>query len=1171
VAAKSGRSTAAARITITAAGGLFRIPDLPSGSDYLLEASLSGYATVVMSNVDVATGEVTNVNLVLTPATALRESVRVDATSDVVRPGDTTAVTRLSAEYIDSLPILGRNYQDVLTLAPGVTDVNGDGNPNIHGARETDVITLVDGINTTDPVTGKIGMQLNIESIQEIEIKTAAAGAEYSRAQGGFANIITKSGGNQFEGTFKFFWRGSALDGDGAGSDSPALHASIGDQELRELRFNDYLGFLSFSGPIVRDKAWFFVTVETVHKEDPVNALSNLFVTGLRERRTFAKATWQASPGNRIVLSLTSDPQEFLNQGLNSFTREESGYTTRLGGALVTIRDAAVLSPNTALDTTFGLFRGRPGLEPNTGPDSNGNSQLYYDRNGDGFSDARERDGGEDFDGDGRFDVYEDLDRDGKYDPGDDIDGDGLITRDFLCEGVSREDRDCDGRLDKFNEDVNGNGRLDPFEDKDFDNHLDYFEDRNGNGILDDTPYPTSDYPYGRLTPEPTDRDFEIDLVKGTTSGPYHQEVADERRRVTLKQDLDTFVPDFKGSHDIRVGYLLEREQFERDTNAHDLLARRDFGRPICLKRRCLSEEGLPPQVVHAILPATHDVQGQASSQSVGIYVQDTYKPVPSLSLGLGVRVERETVYSNGYTTFDPAAEGAVYRRLNALDGGERGRNDLIFGNGDGVVSSGVAADPWAGSEGSMDPYFVDLVGALGSAAFHRLTGPRTAASFSSPQLQQLLANQGTDEFNRDQLAALGIRFQSPERFAITNNNLSPRLAVAWDPGLTSHTKLFATWGRYYDKLFLSTVVGEEGPDPIQRYYYHDKWGADTDWNVNDGAIHVTPNHHVGAPISRAPASIQQVDRGLRTPFSDELTLGFERELAPEVALSVRYIRRKYQDQLQDVDINHQVRINPLTDEPLDAIGVLQRSPGGSGFRTSDGRPDLFINNFFFNEVLRVGNTNEALYHGVELEMRKRLSRRWELLGSYTYSRAVGAAEDFQSRLGNDPSTVESEFGYLDFDQRHVLKLNFSTFLPHDWQVGLSSSWSSGLPYSVVSRFFALDNADYQQYRTRYGYTVRNGNQLQFAGLSRNSERNKSVLDLNLKLRKNFVVGKQIAAAFLEVFNVLNSDDLTITRYEPDRAQGFDAATFELTNTPFQLEGTRRFGRRIQLGVQFQF
>jgi outer membrane receptor protein involved in Fe transport len=48
-------------------------------------------------------------------------------------------------------------------------------------------------VSTTDPLTGKIGAQLNIESIQEIEIKTSGATAEFGRAQGGFANIITKA------------------------------------------------------------------------------------------------------------------------------------------------------------------------------------------------------------------------------------------------------------------------------------------------------------------------------------------------------------------------------------------------------------------------------------------------------------------------------------------------------------------------------------------------------------------------------------------------------------------------------------------------------------------------------------------------------------------------------------------------------------------------------------------------------------------------------------------------------------------------------------------------------------------------------------------------------------------------------------------------------------------
>jgi Ca-activated chloride channel family protein len=80
----------------------------------------------------------------------------------------TTTMTTFNSDFIEALPILGRNYQEVLTLAPGAGDVDGDGNPTIHGSR---------------------GAQVNTESIQEIEVKTAGPAADYGRAQGGFVKI----------------------------------------------------------------------------------------------------------------------------------------------------------------------------------------------------------------------------------------------------------------------------------------------------------------------------------------------------------------------------------------------------------------------------------------------------------------------------------------------------------------------------------------------------------------------------------------------------------------------------------------------------------------------------------------------------------------------------------------------------------------------------------------------------------------------------------------------------------------------------------------------------------------------------------------------------------------------------------------------------------------------
>src|SRR5258706_91040 len=483
------------RGALTDASGVFQIGSLPPAPDYFVRAVFPGFAPLDVSHVEIRPGQTTPLHLVLQPETSLRERIEVRASPQIVNLESTTTETRLSSEFIDSLPILGRNYQDVLALAPGVTDTDGDGNPNIHGARDTDVITLVDGVSTSDPLTGKIGAQLNIESIQEIEVKTSGATAEYSRAQGGFANIITQPAGNEFKGTFKFYWRGSLLDGDGAGIDDPRLHGGFGEQGLRQLSFNDFLPFLSVQGPILRDHAWFFVANEYVREEEPVNAVNRAFVAGTRELREFAKLTWQATANHRLALSINYDPQTYLNQGLNSLTDLDSGFTTKMGGPIVTFKATSILSPNVALESSASRFDERPTRLPTLDPDTNHNGVLFDDRNHNGFIDATERDPGEDFDGDGTFAVFEDSNRNGQLDPNEDRNGDGRMTLSGdgdvpgACEGAAREDLDCDGRIDTFNEDVNGNGRLDPLEDIDGDRHLDLGnEDRNGNNALDDTP-----------------------------------------------------------------------------------------------------------------------------------------------------------------------------------------------------------------------------------------------------------------------------------------------------------------------------------------------------------------------------------------------------------------------------------------------------------------------------------------------------------------------------------------------------------------------------------------------------------------------------------------------------------------------------------------------------------
>ena len=159
--------------------GGYRFFRLPPGGGYRVRASLSGYAPVEFSEIELTANQVYVLDIVLRAASELQETVRVRGHADLVNAESVVTSTAFSSEFIAGLPVLGRDYQDILSLAPGVTDVNGTGNPNIHGARDTGVLTLVDGVNTTDPLTGYYGQHLNIESIEEIEVITSGATAEY--------------------------------------------------------------------------------------------------------------------------------------------------------------------------------------------------------------------------------------------------------------------------------------------------------------------------------------------------------------------------------------------------------------------------------------------------------------------------------------------------------------------------------------------------------------------------------------------------------------------------------------------------------------------------------------------------------------------------------------------------------------------------------------------------------------------------------------------------------------------------------------------------------------------------------------------------------------------------------------------------------------------------------
>jgi hypothetical protein len=330
------------RKALTDIQGKFKFLLIPTGTDCSLQAEVIDFASVVAGPVRLRPGEVRRETIILMSSASATERVTVTARGAVVDTENSTTSTTLNEYFIDSLPVVGRSFQSLLTLAPGVTDVDGDGNPNVRGARDTGMQYRIDGTDTTDPLTGKFGQHLNLDAVEEVEIITAGASVKYSRADGGFAKVTTKSGGNDFEGSLRLFYRGNFLDNDGSRrNDYFPRTTTTGDTNFRDMK-----AALSLGGPIVKNKVWFFTSVESLNLADPAGAgIGNSWLLTEKGYQGLAKLTWQVNSEHKLVLEGLFDPRKRTGYGLGPGVLPESDYEYGSGGLTTNLKWAAVISP----------------------------------------------------------------------------------------------------------------------------------------------------------------------------------------------------------------------------------------------------------------------------------------------------------------------------------------------------------------------------------------------------------------------------------------------------------------------------------------------------------------------------------------------------------------------------------------------------------------------------------------------------------------------------------------------------------------------------------------------------------------------------------------------------------------------------------------------------------
>jgi Carboxypeptidase regulatory-like domain/TonB dependent receptor len=255
-------ATGFSRSTITAADGTYHFPLLPAGT-YDVTADLSGFASVTTQKVELNVASERQVDVILKQA-AVKEQITVIAQASLIET--TPAIgTVVSQREIQNLPLNGRQFANLGSLAPG-TQLSVNSDPTkpdqltiaLNGGSGRNVNFLVDGGDNTDDTIGGALQNYNIEAVQEFTIQTQQYKAEYGRTTGGVLTVVTKSGTNEFRGSAYEFYRDKSLN-----EKTEAERLSGGDKSPYS---RDQYG-ASLGGPIIRDRAHFFVTGERTDRK----------------------------------------------------------------------------------------------------------------------------------------------------------------------------------------------------------------------------------------------------------------------------------------------------------------------------------------------------------------------------------------------------------------------------------------------------------------------------------------------------------------------------------------------------------------------------------------------------------------------------------------------------------------------------------------------------------------------------------------------------------------------------------------------------------------------------------------------------------------------------------------------------------------------------------------
>jgi outer membrane receptor protein involved in Fe transport len=281
--------------------GVYVIKDVSPGN-YSVEVSLVGYTPIVKTGVQVKDGQTLTLDFKMKEASVVAEEIEIIGQRPLLDIEQSASSSVISKEALGVTA--ARDIKEVVATQVGVTQTPFG--VYIRGGRSYETGFYVDGVSAQDPLAGTgFGVDINAKALEEVEVITGGAGAEYGESPAGVIALKTKEGTNNFFTSFShrrdnFGFQNFA---------TPPVNPNRGPG------WNTTLYDAAFSGPILRDKVFFFVSANTQFSDEFMrnpasqlrSSLASTFWSPFNDNRWSgtAKLTWKASGRDKLTFLYT--------------------------------------------------------------------------------------------------------------------------------------------------------------------------------------------------------------------------------------------------------------------------------------------------------------------------------------------------------------------------------------------------------------------------------------------------------------------------------------------------------------------------------------------------------------------------------------------------------------------------------------------------------------------------------------------------------------------------------------------------------------------------------------------------------------------------------------------------------------------------------------------------